>query len=451
MSIRSKTSQFRFRKMIVPAMIFQVMSLLAGVALTDAIALAQDKGQEKKAESKPDAKAETKAETKAEPKAEPKADAKETAEGKKAASPAAAPAAPAAAAAPAKPADAAPAGAVEAFSAKHTEWKNIVKELFSIRQKNLTAQAKEAEELAKQWNSLIAKGEALLPELRDLGIKAFAAANDDRNIERFLIQLLDDDMHHDRYESGAALSKGLLDAGCEVKKVLDHAGVAAFCTNDYAAAEKYLNEAQNAGVLGEQGSNFLAILPEYKEYWKVEQEIRAAEAAATGDKQLPRIKISTTKGDMVLELFENEAPGAVGNFISLIEKKFYDGLKFHRVLPAFMAQGGCPKGDGTGGPGYNIYCECYKPDYRKHFRGTLSMAHAGKDTGGSQFFLTFVPTPHLNGRHTAFGRIVEGMDVLAKLNRTEAQEGSPAPEPDKIVKMEVLRKRNHEYKPNKVQ
>ena len=168
-----------------------------------------------------------------------------------------------------------------------------------------------------------------------------------------------------------------------------------------------------------------------------------AEARAN---DLPRVKLETNKGDIVIELFENEAPNTTANFISLVEKKFYDGLSFHRVLPGFMAQGGDPKGNGSGGPGYSIACECYRPDYRKHFRGTLSMAHAGKDTGGSQFFLTFVPTTHLDGKHTAFGRVIEGMDVLAKLQRTEA--GSQG-ETDHIEKATVLRKRNHPYEPVK--
>jgi cyclophilin family peptidyl-prolyl cis-trans isomerase len=162
------------------------------------------------------------------------------------------------------------------------------------------------------------------------------------------------------------------------------------------------------------------------------------------------VKITTNKGEMVAELFENQAPGAVGNFISLIEKEFYDDLTFHRVIGSFMAQGGCPQGNGSGGPGYEIFCELDKPDYRRHFRGTLSMAHAGKDTGGSQFFLTFVPTAHLNGRHTAFGRVIEGLDVLAKLQRTEG-EGNDKAVPDRIVKIEVLRKREHPYEPDKVQ
>ncbi len=94
----------------------------------------------------------------------------------------------------------------------------------------------------------------------------------------------------------------------------------------------------------------------------------------------------------------------MGNFISLVDSGFYDGLTFHRVLKGFMAQGGCPKGDGTGDPGYSIYCEVNQENARKHFRGSLSMANAGKDTGGSQFFLTFLPTPNLNGKHTVFRR-----------------------------------------------
>ena len=186
----------------------------------------------------------------------------------------------------------------------------------------------------------------------------------------------------------------------------------------------------------------------YKKAWAKEQEIRAKEAKAN---DLPRVKLKTDKGDIVVELFENEAPIATANFISLVEKGFYDGLGFHRVLKGFMAQGGCPDGTGAGGPGYNIPCECYKPEARKHFRGSLSMAHAGRDTGGSQFFLTFVPTTFLDGRHTAFGRVIEGIDVLANIReRDPSNPKAMLPPPDKIIKAEVIRKRDHEYKPTKV-
>jgi cyclophilin family peptidyl-prolyl cis-trans isomerase len=184
-------------------------------------------------------------------------------------------------------------------------------------------------------------------------------------------------------------------------------------------------------------------IDEYSELWKKESAIRAAEAKAD---DLPRVKLTTTKGVITVELFENEAPQTVANFLTLVKQGFYDGSPFHRVLPEFMAQGGAKTEEGTGGPGYTIRCECYRPDYRRHFRGTLSMAHAGRDTGNSQFFLTFVPTPHLNGMHTAFGRVIDGMEVLGDLQRRSPEHQMDGPKADKIIKAEVIRERPHEYK-----
>lgn len=121
--------------------------------------------------------------------------------------------------------------------------------------------------------------------------------------------------------------------------------------------------------------------------------------------------INTDKGTMVLDLYPQEAPGTVANFAKLAESGFYNGLTFHRVIPNFVIQGGDPNGDGTGGPGYTIPCETAGNPH-KHLRGSLSMAHRGRDTGGSQFFICHTPQPHLDGLHTVFGRVVEGLDVL---------------------------------------
>ena len=162
-------------------------------------------------------------------------------------------------------------------------------------------------------------------------------------------------------------------------------------------------------------------------------------------KKLPQIQLKTSKGTVVLELYEDEAPNTVANFISLVEAGFYDGLTFHRVIDRFMAQGGCPEGTGRGGPGYKIACECYRKDHRKHERGVISMAHAGRDTGGSQFFINLVKTPHLDGKHTVFGRVIKGMDAIDKLNRPGI-----GVKPDKILKATVLNKRDHKYEPVKV-
>jgi peptidyl-prolyl cis-trans isomerase B (cyclophilin B) len=114
-------------------------------------------------------------------------------------------------------------------------------------------------------------------------------------------------------------------------------------------------------------------------------------------------------GTVKIQLHEQEAPGTVANFAKLSNEGFYNGLSFHRVIPGFVAQGGCPHGTGTGGPGYTIKCET-KGNPHKHERGVLAMAHAGKDTGGSQFYITYDAFPHLDGVHTVFGKIVEGME-----------------------------------------
>ena len=240
----------------------------------------------------------------------------------------------------------------------------------------------------------------------------------------------------------------MMENQCDEKGIYDLAGVVAFCTNDFEHAEQYLRVAQGKGELSSLGSGFVEIVAEYKKLWEEESRTRESEAAAD---DLPRVTLQTSRGEITIELFENEAPQTVGNFISLVEQGFYDNLTFHRVLKNFMAQGGCPDGTGEGGPGYKIFCECHKPETRKHFRGSLSMAHAGQDTGGSQFFLTFVPTAHLNGRHTVFGRVIEGFEVLAKFYRIDPQSFSAQPPPDRILSATVTRKRDHAYTPSKVE
>jgi len=122
--------------------------------------------------------------------------------------------------------------------------------------------------------------------------------------------------------------------------------------------------------------------------------------------------IETEKGDLVLELFASDVPMTVNNFVFLAHEGFYDGTTFHRVIPDFMAQGGDPTGKGSGNPGYSFPDEFTE---HKHVTGTLSMANSGPDTNGCQFFITYAPKPHLDGKHSVFGQLIEGMDVLKKL------------------------------------
>ena len=143
---------------------------------------------------------------------------------------------------------------------------------------------------------------------------------------------------------------------------------------------------------------------------------------------MKKVIITTEKGAMTAELYEKDAPNTVKNFCTLIEKGFYNGLNFHRVIPDFVIQGGCPIGNGAGGPGYSIDCEL-TGDNQYHDRGVLSMAHAGRNTGGSQFFICHnrTNTAHLDRNHTCFGKVVEGIEVVDAIRQG-----------DKILKMEVI-------------
>ena len=129
-------------------------------------------------------------------------------------------------------------------------------------------------------------------------------------------------------------------------------------------------------------------------------------------------EFDTKMGKFKIELFGDKAPLTVGNFLKLVEKGFYDGLIFHRVIPNFMIQGGCPHGTGRGGPGYTIRDE-FHPDLKHNEKGILSMANAGPDTGGSQFFITVAPTPWLDGHHSIFGKVIEGMDIVESISKVE--------------------------------
>jgi peptidyl-prolyl cis-trans isomerase B (cyclophilin B) len=129
-------------------------------------------------------------------------------------------------------------------------------------------------------------------------------------------------------------------------------------------------------------------------------------------------EIHTSKGVMYVEFYDDDAPKTVENFVTLSEKGYYNGLNFHRVIPDFVIQGGCPNGTGTGGPGYKINCEL-DGDLQYHDRGVLSMAHAGRNTGGSQFFVCHSRknTAHLDRNHTCFGKVYEGVDVIDKIRQ----------------------------------
>jgi len=348
-----------------------------------------------------------------------------------------------------KPAEEAVANPAEQFAKAKADWDKLEKDVRAIATEfRLAEDDAQREALQKKYSETVGKAPTILKNLRDGAVALYTAEpNKDADVTKTLVRMLVDDVRRDDYEPALKLAKLLIDNETTDKSVYNYAGVAAYGVDDFDQAQKWLKIADEAGTLDRLGSVSLDDVADAKTRYAKEKKTREKEAK---DDDLPRVKLETNRGAIVIELFENQAPETVGNFVNLVEKGFYNGLTFHRVLPNFMAQGGDPDGTGGGGPDYKIYCECEKPEHREHFRGTLSMAHAGKNTGGSQFFLTFRPTHHLDGRHTAFGRVIEGLDVLSKLQRRDPNSPNP-PTPDKIVKAEVLRKRDHKYEPHKVE
>ncbi|MDR3234080.1 MAG: peptidylprolyl isomerase [Planctomycetaceae bacterium] len=362
------------------------------------------------------------------------------------------------------------------FIQEFVKFRELGKKLTALKIEYQDAKPDRQETIDAEYPKLYQEGLGLHKQLLELAMEAHKEApNRNPFVSNLLYSTVDWDFQRENYEESVRIFKELVKGGTdkEAAGLYTYAGLAALLTMDLPEAEAWLKKAEESGNLEkvfksmEQrgGKNardnagtlqmMMQMLPNFQIDWAKEREIRKSEKEA-GEKdpnqKLPRVEFETTKGKIVLELFENEAPNTVANFISLAERGFYNGTPFHRVLPLFMAQGGDPTGSGNGGPGYNIDDECGPkyPKMRKHFRGSISMANAGQNTNGSQFFLTFVPTSFLDGKHTVFGRVAEGMEVLADIQRVDpADKDAKIPELDKIVTAKVLNKRNHPYEPKK--
>ncbi len=325
-------------------------------------------------------------------------------------------------------------------------WQTAFAEIQDMIPKIRAATASNRNELLQQYQTKLTELKQLRREVEPALLQAVQDSTSiPQPLHDALLELGRLAVSEDSYERAFQLLKPLVDAGSEEGLVYQFAAVAAFGSDRFEVSQQLVEKIKASG--DELRIEFMRRsatgLASRIEQWKAEEAIRAAEAEKD---DLPRVKFETTAGDVIIELYEDQAPNTVANFITLVEKGYYDGLTFHRVLPQFMAQGGCPNGTGGGGPGYSVPCECHQANYRKHFSGTLSMAHAGRDTGGSQFFLTFLATPHLDGQHTAFGRVIEGMDAVASLEKMNPEAPNPTMQASKIVKATVVRKRDHEYK-----
>lgn len=229
-------------------------------------------------------------------------------------------------------------------------------------------------------------------------------------------------------------------------------------TNRFRQAHDLLNsiDPSKIGTFESSDRNLLFHLPHLVRAYEQESKIREKEKLAD---DLPRVELVTASGTMVVELFENEAPETVANFISLVESGHYDNAIFHRVVPNFVAQcGGFTENNTPKTIDYTINDEFKNPNFRRHFSGSLSMAKTDKpNSGKAQFFINLAPTPFLDGKHTVFGTVIQGaaayqrIALTHKLSEQNEDEPIDSAVPDKIISAKVLRKRDHVYQPTKAQ
>ncbi len=315
--------------------------------------------------------------------------------------------------------------ALKSFAELNETFKDLESQVTELRSKFQTATPEVKQLLLKKYQEISAESVSLLPRLQAAAEREYALnPNEDEAVTKSLVRLI--------------LSNVLREQAAPTGSLIRYDGEAlrlAQLLSDNDCPESYFKMLTDAPQVANLFSKELI-----NEIMMRRSEVKA---------NLPRVKLTTTRGEIVVELFEDNAPNTVANFIELVNDKYYDGKTFHRVLSNFMAQCGSADNAGGGSTGFTIACECVRENYRRHFTGTLAMAHAGKNTGSAQFYMTFRRTNHLDGKHTVFGRVVSGLDVLNAIKKTDAADINET-EFDKIETAVVLRKRDHEYKPTRV-
>lgn len=349
------------------------------------------------------------------------------------------------------------------------EWRQILIAAREARIRYGESEREESVELRETYADLVKRGNQKIELLIPMALACLNESPEpDDELVEFVTRIQNKYFAEGEYERSYALGQRLLEIDNDNRVANLINGRLSILTNRFEDAAEFITENSERMKNPETGesymtnteSNLYGYLPKLTKKYQRELAIRQKEK----DDNLPQVELRTTKGTIVLELFENQAPDTVGNFISLLESGFYAETYFHRVVTQFMAQGGgftkTPRGKTVQKfPGYFIFDEIHPTENREHFRGVISMANTGEpNTGNSQFFITTVPTPHLDGNHTVFGRVISGMDVVDALNVTvseDEEDGMESEIPgviqDKILSTRVIRKRDHEYKPKKIE
>lgn len=312
----------------------------------------------------------------------------------------------------------------------------------------------------EKWLSNLKNSYEKMVLWRNRGAELYASDPEKyESVGLLLREMLIADGKLDRLDRWVFAARALLSSKRLVNdEVLLYAGYTGFLECDFELASMGWGQLSEAGRLPEREQYMLAELPTISKTW--EKELVRLQEDATKDN--PRVEIVTTKGVMEVELFEDDAPESVANFIYLVESGYYNRKPIFMVRQHFLAQTGCEKGDGKGNSGYTIKGEFNLPNHRSHFRGSLAIPLAldtttndiNPNSGGAQFYFSFLPTPIFDGKHTVFGRVVSGIETLGLfkvVNLTDEDERkNPETKPDVILRTKVLKKRDHVYRPTPV-
>lgn len=336
-------------------------------------------------------------------------------------------------------------------------WRAVTKEAVEAGVRFFNSGREESSDYRKTYDQAVREGQALIEQIVPLAQRVYdRSPGGDKELDDFMVRVQNYLFATGQIEKSYRLGKKILDKapGHPIAEML--LARAALMSNRFEEArELFAKHPEIAQRLTVTEQNLYTDLDTLINQYQEELAIQAKEAEAD---DLPRVELKTTKGTIVVELFENQAPETVGNFISLVESGFYTNTQFHRVIRYFMAQGGGRTAEGRPHqPDYTIFDEAYRPDIRRHFRGVISMAKSSvPHSARCEFFITTAPTLYLDGNHTAFGRVIEGMEVVEMLTvtyRTDPETGESeaidSVTPDLLLSAKVLRKRDHEYKPNK--
>jgi cyclophilin family peptidyl-prolyl cis-trans isomerase len=318
------------------------------------------------------------------------------------------------------------------------------------------SRAAEADKWRDGWQKAGEAGVLAARDLKDAAVEIFMNSNDPGDdVIAVAFRVCRESYEQARYDKAYEISNRLAELDDRIEYQLEKTK-ASLLTNRFDEVKAFFNShGDKFGVLSDLEAGLLGQLDHLRQNFDRESEVREQEAN-TDD--LPRVELETTKGKIVIELFENESPQTVGNFVNLVENGFYNGILFHKVERKFLAQAGGFTTQGPRNVSYRIYDEFKKEGARKHFRGSVSMASKppSPNTGSSQFFVLAVPFPDLDDHHTVFGRVISDMDVVDSLEATliRDEDGKPTPiegcEYDQIISARVLRKRDHGYKPVRV-